>query len=53
MIRLKLIMHIMLALPVAEEIQQHYVVAFSVLAYVAIVLLVLKIFNYKNHDFEN
>ena len=53
MIRLKLILRTMLSMPVLREVQAHYLIIFGVLAYLGLLFLVLKAFQYNKDKFEN
>ena len=50
---LKLVFHPMLPLLVLRETPEHYLIAFGVLAYLGILFLVLKAFQYNKDKFEN
>lgn len=43
----------MLSLPVLREMQTHYIIMFSILAYFGIMFLVLKTLQYNKDRFEN
>jgi len=53
MIRLRLILHSMLSLPVVKEAQEHYVIVFCALAYCSILFLVLKTLKYNKDSFDD
>lgn len=52
MIRLKLFLHAMLALPFVKEVQTHYAIIFCVIAYCMVLFMVLKAFQFNKDKFE-
>jgi len=53
MMHLKLILDMMLYLPVPGEGAEHYLIVLGALAYLGILFLVLKVFQYNKDKFEN
>jgi hypothetical protein len=53
MIHAKLIFPSMLSFPLIKEISTHYLIALCVLAWLGILFLVLKAFEYNKDKFEN
>ncbi|MEO8713101.1 MAG: hypothetical protein ABI405_13300 [Parafilimonas sp.] len=53
MIRLKIILHSMLSLPVVREAEGHYILVLCGLAYFGILFIVLKTFKYNKDNFED
>ena len=52
MIRLKLFLRTMLSLPVVREVQTHYVITFCIIAYLLVLFIVLKTFQFNKDRFE-